>query len=280
MEIINLTQKELKKLIPFHVEEPAINSDANFYYRKKDKNILYKIFRTNSSKLLSEKKQIIEELIAAKEEINIPELVLPENIITIDNGFKGITINKINGCNLSLFLSSKGCPIRVKIGLLKELGKLLQRIHQVNPTLNLAFGDVHGDNFMCSGEKLYAVDTDCMKIHHNKARASYYIRLNSWINEISKYELDDSDFVDISKDTDIFCFIMMILDVIANEKIYLLTLDEYKRYLDYLNTLGFDTNLLNAFASVFNPNISNINPTIYLDSVITSKNGAYSLYKC
>ena len=54
---------------------------------------------------------------------------------------------------------------------------------------------------------------------------------------------------------------------IKKEYVYTLNIDEYYRYLDYLDKLGFDSNLLNAFASVYEEDIDNINPLPYLEGL-------------
>ncbi len=278
MEPINLNKQNLRKLKPYLIDDNIINCDANFYYNKSNPNLLYKIFRTNDYLVLRQKQDLIEDLINHEQDINIKELILPQSIININGSFKGITMEKVKGGNISLFLSNNGCPLKIKIDILYELGNLLKKIRNTNPKLNLAFGDVHGDNFMSSKNHISGIDTDGMTINGHRGRISYYLRKNPWLKEINKYEFDH-DYIFPNKDTDLFCFIMMVLDIISNDKIYLLSLDEYKRYLEYLYTLDFNPNLLGSLASIYNPNIHNLDPSNYLNTINSTEKSSYSYFK-
>ena len=46
-----------------------------------------------------------------------------------------------------------------------------------------------------------------------------------------------------------------------------MSLNEYLRYIDYLDSLGFDKKLLDSFVSISINNKENINPVDYLDEL-------------
>lgn len=267
MERIYLTKKEFKRLKHFYIEEEVANTEANFYYDKNNDEYLFKIYRFKDDKYLQGKEKTIKDIIESKDLINIPELILPLKEVFVDNNFRGSIIKRVKGCNTSLYLNDSFIPLKTKIDILKQIGTILDKIKNANPSLNLAFGDVHTDNFMISDDKVFGIDTDGMNIFDNKGRINYYLDDKSFIRSIKKYPIDDFGLIKASTNTDIFCFIMMIFDVLTNDKIYRLSLNEYKYYLDYLDKLGFDNKLLTSFASIYDENIPNISPLPYFDEL-------------
>ena len=271
MERINLTKREFRRLKHFYIDENVANTEANFYYDKKSDEFLFKIYRSKNDEYLQRKEKTIKDIIQSKDLINIPELILPLKEVFIDSNFRGSIIKRVKGCNTSLYLNDSFIPLKTKIDILKQIGTILKKIKNANPNLNLAFGDVHADNFMISDNKVFGIDTDGMNIFDNKGRINYYLDDKSFIHSIEKYPLDDMGLIKASTNTDIFCFIMMILDVITNNKVYRLSLNEYKYYLDYLDRLGLDNNLLMSLASIYNESIDNISPLPYLDKLDNPK---------
>ena len=60
----------------------------------------------------------------------------------------------------------------------------------------------------------------------------------------------------------------MKLEFIAKDnEFHLKNIDEFKRYLDYLDKLDFDGKLLEAFASIYKEDTPNISPLPYLDTI-------------
>ena len=61
---------------------------------------------------------------------------------------------------------------------------------------------------------------------------------------------------------------MILLDFISRNNITCcLSVSEYNRYLDYLDKLGIDSNLLELFSSIYKNDIDNITPLPYLDAL-------------
>lgn len=267
METIYLTSDQITKLKPLKIDKKISYGEASFYESPNNDNIIYKIYDAEDSGRLLQKEKTVIDLMSNKKEIAIPELVLPKATIRINNRFKGIGIEHIHGTNLSVYLSSNNIPLDFKIKLLKQLGTILQKIKNANPKLNLAYGDVHEDNFIFNGETLYGIDTDGIRINNNPGRVNFFFS-SPIMYQSKKYPFGRDYYAAASTDTDLFCFIMMILKIVSNEnEIYRISLDDYKRYLDYLASIGFDTKLLECFASIYDPNIDNIDPTPYLDSL-------------
>ena len=154
------------------------------------------------------------------------------------------------------------------INILKQVCKIIEDIH--NADINCAFGDVHSDNFMLENDRVYGIDTDSMKIYNHNDACGYYTDCNGHILSFDKYK--DNGKVTCNYNTDLYCVIMMILEVIGNDSLIAAMRDnEYLYYLDYLDKLGFNADLLNCFSKVYS-NDDNINPFPYLDKVKSIKN--------
>lgn len=271
MKIINLSRKDFRLLEEFKLSSGITAGEAVFYYKPNDKNRILKAYVNNDPLYLDTKLDTILELDLNKEKINIPELVLADEIFTVDDKFKGSITLAVPGKNASVYLRSKEIPINTKIQILKQIGSILDRISKCDPSLNLAFADVHMDNFLVdetdSNIKTYGIDTDSMKIKDNSGITNFYLGYSP-AKKVKKYETLGNMIVLPSKETDIFCFIMMIMELISGDRnIFKMPIKRFKKYLDYLDSIGFDSSLLASFASVYENDKDNINPLPYLDAL-------------
>ena len=275
MKEIYLTRQQIQKLKQYHIGNETVSNEAKFYRVPHHPKYLYKLYKHGNEQYLERKEQKVRLLNAYKNEIDIPNLVLPNKIIYINNEFGGIRIDRIKGKNLSVILYGDKIPLSYKIKLLKQLGTLLSEIKKRNPTLNLAFGDVHPDNFLVKDDNVYGIDTDGMKILNSPGRISYFLT-SGLIFSTNKYTLAKDGLPEATNDTDIFCFIMIIFQLLTGYRsIFRIPLDTYKQYLDYLDTLGFNTKLLEAFSSIYDLYNPNIDPTPYLDYLFVNEKTSY-----
>ncbi len=268
MEAINLSKWKYKHLKYYILEENVVSTEGTFYYNPYNKKELLKLYDTLDKKYLEYKKDACISIINAKDIINVPELNLPKDLLYVDNEFKGIVIPKITGINSSIILSDNFVSLKSKLDILKQIGSILQRIKENGKDLNLSFSDVHPDNFMIDRQNtVIGIDTDSMTIKNYQGRINYFLHKNPWISKIDKYHTGIYGLIDPDSNTDIFCFIMMILNVLSGEKIYTLSLDDYKKYLDKLDKLGINSDLLKACASLYENGKNNINPYLSLDNI-------------
>lgn len=273
MKVVELTQRQLLLLKPLKISKKTLYTDADLYYAPHHKKTIYKIYRTDDQRILERKEAAIDDLMSSN--INIPNLVLPKSLILVNNHFKGIGLDYIKGKNLSIYLKFDSTPLNIQIRLLKELGKLLQRIRKANPGLNLAYGDVHPDNFMVKNNELYGIDTDGMNIHNHQGRISEFL-ITELAKKPQKFTLDGKGFVIPDSSSDIFCFIMILFQLIANNKfVFKISLKDYQKYLNYLDKMGFDTKLLECFASIYEPGKDIMDPTPYLDNLTRNEKTTY-----
>lgn len=294
MKTLELNQTEFKQLEPFHLIEGTLEKESDLYYMPGNKNEIIKVYKNYQNKrYMAEKMATNANLLKYTSELSFPELLTPSGILKVDNEIVGTIYPRIKGYTTRIYFYTFYCPIKVKIEILRKIGTLLEKIKNTNPLYNAAFSDVHVDNFMVTGFpsnniknspnfKIMACDTDSMKLLDTPGITGYYLYDADKLGDYDKYPLDEDGFVIPSSNTDIFCYIMMIFDLISrSEYVYCLNEDEYYRYIDYLDKIGFDSKLLESFASVYDDNIDNISPLPYLDSLskMSDESTLLSFYK-
>ena len=67
-------------------------------------------------------------------------------------------------------------------------------------------------------------------------------------------------------DSDLLCYNMMLLNVLAEENMNLISIDEYYSYLDYIQEIGFSKSFVDSFRSIYTEN-SNVNASLSFDNV-------------
>lgn len=279
MERLDLTSKELEQLDSLNLKSYIINTESKFYLYNNKLLKIYLEYFYNDYENMEIRFNIINDLIRFLKEVNIPELVTPEKLITIDEKFAGILIPRIYGQNVSAIINSPNVPLNIKIEILKQIGIILEKIKNLDAKYNAAFADVHADNFMVSGInnqnlsdksniKTFGIDTEGMKFFNHTGNSNYYFGDNANLDNLDKYEVNYAGLIIPSTNTDIFCYVNMILEFIAKDnEFHLKNIDEFKRYLDYLDKLDFDPKLLEAFASIYKNDTPNISPLPYLDTI-------------
>ena len=141
--------------------------------------------------------------------------------------------------------------------------------------------DLHESNFIVdSNDNVKVIDIDSCKINHNKIFNSKYLSSRSFINEIYKYgkNIDSTDTeyhkysTDVSgafipdENTDLYCYIIVILNFLYGENTARFTLQEFYDYLSYLESIGVDKELLSYFDKIVDGS-PNENPYELLDSL-------------
>lgn len=188
------------------------------------------------------------------------------------------TMKKINGVPLEWVL--RDSRIKIKIQLLQKLGQIINKFGQIpNFPYNLHIGDLHEGNILITTNKnLKIIDTLSTYIENmdglifetpNEAPHSKYLEYNKEIKKAKyakKYRKGYPNVIIPSKDTDIFCYIIIILNTLAQIEASMITLDALLNYLDYLENIGIDINFLNSVKTLFTTS-PNINPHEYISNI-------------
>ena len=276
MKVKNFSKREYNEFKELRVD--TINTEALlFLIPSKDRwNKSYKLFKDfyiNEGTTFSNKLATINTLHDYKEDINIDELVIPDELCSIDYNIQGYLMNFIRSNNLSRVLINNKITLKEKINYLRQIGNLLNKLKSLrknNELKDFYLCDLHEDNIVvdCDGI-IRVVDLDSCKIGGNLPSPSKYLanlRRKNIINDKYKFDNYCDDLIAPNEETDNYCYSIILLNFLYQDNICKLSLDEFYNYIDYLNSIGIDNNLINIFYNLYT-NKSNENPVEYLDSL-------------
>lgn len=127
---------------------------------------------------------------------------------------------------------------------------------------------------------------DSCKILDNCAFHARRLNPNHFLDDKThKYLYNDQDsnygYIIANENSDLFCYNLMILNYLYGKNILEMSMDEFFDYLNYLDTLEFDRELLDSFEKL-TLGCDNENPHYLLDSI--SDNQVYRakkiVYEC
>ena len=256
MEVINLSSRSFKGLRTLELPNTVYNTEGKIYiYEDKDKwnkrMHLVKRLYINSGPIFSNKLATINSLVDYQDDIDMPELVYPEKLLTVNREIVGFTMPYIPSTNLKEILTSSKTPAEVKIKYLNDL---------------------HEGNFIVDEEgTLRVIDLDSCKIAGNMPFCSKYLsRMNPSISDLpGKYKLSNfrcSGDIIPNKDTDLYCYIITVLNTLFGRETHRLPLETFYDYLEYLRKIGVSTELIDIISDIYS-NKANTNPRDLLDGL-------------
>ena len=289
MQIINMSKTKLNSLEPLILPKNVTSTECELFkypYYGKEK-LLKKLHRTDGI-IFANKLYTIEALNANKDSMP-SNFVLPESLVSINKKIEAFTMKYIKGINLSVILNNPDITYEEKIHYLKSIGRILEQMQNIRKYTNLNnfyLGDIHEDNFLVERDKqeIYIVDLDSCKIAGNKSFPGRYLTNSSLIKyNNTKYQTlsqtDDLADYKIDENTDIYCYIIMILNYLYDGRVDRLSLDKFYDFINYLEDIKVNIELIECFIKIVVGG-NNINPCNYLDT-LTPKQvaGARRLYK-
>ena len=289
MQIINMSKTKLNSLEPLILPKNVTSTECELFkypYYGKEK-LLKKLHRTDGI-IFANKLYTIEALNANKDSMP-SNFILPESLVSINKKIEAFTMKYIKGINLSVILNNPDITYEEKIHYLKSLGRILEQMQNIRKYTNLNnfyLGDIHEDNFLVERDKqeVYIVDLDSCKIAGNKSFPGRYLTNSSLIKyNNTKYQTlsqtDDLADYKIDENTDIYCYIIMILNYLYDGRVDRLSLDKFYDFINYLEDIKVNIELIECFNKIVVGG-NNINPCNYLDT-LTPKQvaGARRLYK-
>lgn len=289
MQIINMSKTKLNSLEPLILPKNVTSTECELFkypYYGKEK-LLKKLHRTDGI-IFANKLYTIEALNANKDSMP-SNFVLPESLVSINKKIEAFTMKYIKGINLSVILNNPDITYEEKIHYLKSIGRILEQMQNIRKYTNLNnfyLGDIHEDNFLVERDKqeIYIVDLDSCKIAGNKSFPGRYLTNSSLIKyNNTKYQTlsqtDDLADYKIDENTDIYCYIIRILNYLYDGRVDRLSLDKFYDFINYLEDIKVNIELIECFNKIVVGG-NNINPCNYLDT-LTPKQvaGARRLYK-
>lgn len=289
MQIINMSKTKLNSLEPLILPKNVTSTECELFkypYYGKEK-LLKKLHRTDGI-IFANKLYTIEALNANKDSMP-SNFVLPESLVSINKKIEAFTMKYIKGINLSVILNNPDITYEEKIHYLKSIGRILEQMQNIRKYTNLNnfyLGDIHEDNFLVERDKqeIYIVDLDSCKIAGNKSFPGRYLTNSSLIKyNNTKYQTlsqtDDLADYKIDENTDIYCYIIIILNYLYDGRVDRLSLDKFYDFINYIEDIKVNIELIECFNKIVVGG-NNINPCNYLDT-LTPKQvaGARRLYK-
>ena len=217
------------------------------------------------------------------------DFFIPDFLVKVDDIIKFFAINYVYGNNLSVVLKDDNVSLERKKNYLKRIGTILRQMENIRKNTelkNFYLADIHEDNFLVERDKqeIYIVDLDSRKIAGNKSFPGRYLTNSSLIKyNNTKYQTlsqtDDLADYKIDENTDIYCYIIMILNYLYDGRVDRLSLDKFYDFINYLEDIKVNIELIECFNKIVVGG-NNINPCNYLDT-LTPKQvaGARRLYK-
>lgn len=282
MRIKNISSAKFSRLKKLPVPANVFNTESSIFVFdskdkwKKDKKVFKRLYITEGE-VFSNKLYTINEEIDKKDIIELEELVLPKELISVGGDIVGFSMPYVNGINLRTALSSFEFSTSDKIKFLKEIGYILEKMKYIRKYNkdkglgNFYINDLHASNFILNldTKTINVVDMDSAKIGNNLAMPSRYLNNKSNINHVNKYKKCPNNvggLFEPSYDTELYCYIMVIFEYIFGRGMQNLDMKEFYYYLQYLCDIGVPKELIDKFALIYmEPH--NENPCHLLDAL-------------
>lgn len=271
-----MSKTKLNSLEPLILPKGVTSTECELFkynYYGKEK-LLKKLYRTNGI-IFANKLYTIEALNSNKD--NIPSnFIVPEVLVSINKQIEAFTMKYIKGTNLSIILNEPTITYEEKINYLKSIGNILEQMKNIRKYTELKdfyIGDIHEDNFLVDTERqeIFVADLDSCKIADNKSFPGRYLTTASLLryNEIKYSLLDEPDRIadyKVTEETDIYCYIIMILNYLYDGRVDRLSIEEFYRFINYLDDIEVNKELIESFEKIV-VGAPNVNPVNYLDTL-------------
>ena len=280
MKVISISKKRFENLEKYQLPSSVFNSEAQMYIlpiknRWETINKLLKRLYVTSGPMFGNKLQTLNSLIDLQEEIDIPEIVFPEKLAVVNYEVVGYIMELVESINLETALRSCDVSPETKIKYLRQIGEIIEKMKMVRKYTKVKdfyLNDMHENNFIIDKktDSIRIVDIDSCKINGNLTFGSRYLSPMSMVSNIPKYKPETNGicggFITPTEDSELYCYIIMILNTLYGGGFNRLPLDEFYNYLEYLYSLGVDLELLLIFEKIFS-NTHNENPYELLDTL-------------
>ena len=283
MKVINITKRQLRKMLPLNLSRSIINKEGKLYirdYKQKYGHFqdLLKIYNNQSESYIADKVAVITKLIATFESLDMPELVTPTSLVSLDGEISGFAMPFIeDNTNLALLLNNPKVTLSQKIKLLKEILNILIKVqdsHELDGKFFL--GDIHEANFIwdITEQTVRAVDMDSSYFSGGFISVSKVTTFNYLLEGFpNKYILDDESGKFIpNKDITSVSFIYMLLNVLSGcNDSHHWSYNEFYNYLSFLEKKGLSKELLDIIANLYTAGNIDIYNSELLDGIDKNK---------
>lgn len=291
MQTLSLSKKAFHSLQLLDLPREVLNSEGKIYdfeYKRQAK-VLKTLYHLEGP-IFASKLYTIEMLNSSKQYLP-NNFYIPDSLISVSNEVVGFTIPKFSGITLSTVLLDKSIDTKEKSFYLKQVGIMLEQLKNIRaytPLKDFYLNDLYASNFMVNpnNRELAVVDLDSCKIASNFAFPARYLTEKSLASLVpGKYVINSDEtlgagYIVANEESDLYCYIIMILNYLYGGYVHKFTLTEYYEYLNYLESIGINKELIEIFYNLVVPH-HNANPVNFIDSltnehVYRAKESVYS----
>lgn len=288
MKTVSISKRKFDNLE--HLDLSDVNTEGKLYkFSYHGENKLLKKLYVNDGITLAKKLFTIEVLNSNE----LPKyFITPDSLVSVNNTVVGFTIPYVDGTTLKTLLYNENYPNNIKISYLKKIGSILDDMVGIRDNTELRhfyLNDIHESNFMVdynSGD-LCVIDLDGCKINASFSFPARYLTSNGLLNNTKKYNIEPDlrhgAYVMANRDSDLYCYMIIILNFLYNGYVNNMDITEYYDYLNYLRDIGVNKELVDIFYRIVSYG-DNINPMDYLDSlsdeqICRAKQNVYRIVK-
>ncbi len=268
MEKISLSKKNYENLESLDLPNQITPTEGKIYqYNYKNQKRVFKELYYLNDQIIANKLYTLEMLDNYREFFPA-SFYIPDYLVTYKNEMIGFSLLHCPGVNFENFLNNKKINLNDKLDYLKKIGDLLEEIaymREFTPVNDFYLNDIHAANFMVnpSTKELGVVDLDSCKIGENEAFAAQFLTPLSLAHLVPyKYHVSTnsaaSGYIKANLNSDLYCYMIMVLNFLYGGAVHRLTLVEYYEYLNYLEDLGFHKSFIEAAHKLVTPS-ENVN---------------------
>lgn len=292
MYAVNISKKKFDSLTPLEIDKTVINSEAVLYkFNYKGKEKVFKNLHRLKGSIFANKLYTIEML--SSNQMYLPSsFTIPESLGMVNGNIEGFIVDFIQGINLQALLNNPKIDSNIKLYYLSLIGNILEQLKHIrnnNEIEGIYLNDLHAGNFIVTpNNELKVVDLDSCKICDNKPFPSKYLTSERGLfNYSNKYQVYQKDkpkeylselgYIDADENSDLYCYIITIMNFLYGKNLNNMSMDEFYKYLNYLSSIGISKRLIDCFEKIV-LNCDNKNPKGYIEK-ITQEQVAKANYK-
>jgi hypothetical protein len=279
MKIINLRMHQIRALKELEIEDGVLNTEALMLILNKrqaksktgGRMLLKYLDAQDDEKIMARKMYTINMLNGSSSYSSIDELIIPEYVVVVDSQIVGFAMPLVeNHLNLGSYINDEEISFSHKKEFLKKLGCIIDKVQRVDDeSFKMQFGDLNEYNFIIdTSGNVKAIDLDSAYLGQDEpSNMAYYLLKNKYIKKVpDKYKTTKSGIVIPNDNSDLYCYNMIILDTLSNERMFKIDIGTYYMYLEYLQEIGVDKDLINCFKDIYIPK-DNSNPKDLVESI-------------
>lgn len=274
MKNINLSNKRFNTLNLIEISNEVTNTEAAIYsLNYKGKKLVFKNLYKLSGAIFANKLYTIE-MLSNNEKYLPSSFVIPQALCSVNGNIMGFIDEYIEGENLQVILNNPKVDMNTKLYYLQQIGNILEQlqyIRSIDDIDDIYINDLHAGNIIVTpSRELKIIDLDSCKICENRPFPSKYLTgINSLFNYSSKYKIfpknqkqeyiSEFGYISADENSDLYCYIITIMNFLYGDNVNNMTMDEFYKYLNYIESIGIPSDLIDDFEKII-LNCDNKNP--------------------